>query len=314
MSSLVILNHKKLNHQQIDMKNILVPTDFSATASNAINVAFDLANDFNATIHLFTCLDIDPQWKNLSEEEKSKRSEEQQKIHNAKTLLQEWVNLAKERNIPITTSYTGGVLKVKILEAIEENDIDFIVMGSHGTSGKNEFFIGSNTQKVVRGVHCPVLVIKEDLKDYVIDKMIFVSNFDEKELDAFQYFLDFTAGIDAEIHLVEINTSNWYSQPNYLVKKSMEKFAERCKDRVCKTHFFRDWSVDAGVRRLTREIGADLIAISNQSRHPIKRMTAGSNVEMLINHAKVPVLSIDFPQNDKESSITKGIVDFFIKM
>ncbi|MFT7452175.1 MAG: nucleotide-binding universal stress UspA family protein, partial [Patescibacteria group bacterium] len=51
---------------------------------------------------------------------------------------------------------------------------------------------------------------------------------------------------------------------------------------------------DAGIRHLSDELGADLIAISNEKRHPIKRIFSGSNVEALVNHAEIPILSIDF--------------------
>ena len=42
----------------------------------------------------------------------------------------------------------------------KEHDIDLIVMGSHGASGVKEFFVGSNTEKIVRTAHCPVLTSK----------------------------------------------------------------------------------------------------------------------------------------------------------
>jgi nucleotide-binding universal stress UspA family protein len=73
----------------------------------------------------------------------------------------------------------------------------------------------------------------------------------------------------------------------------MNDFKAMCGQLDCKVHFHRDWTVDAGIRHLSEGIGADLIAISNEQRHPLKRIFTGSNVEALVNHSDIPVLSID---------------------
>lgn len=282
------------------MKNILIPTDFSATASNAVRAGFDLAVQFGAQVHLYSCLDIPAAWPKLREVEKAREAEYQQTIHNTEQLFREWVEKAQALGISLQTSWSGGKFVHQVQALVKENAIDFIVMGSHGASGKKEFFIGSNTQYIVRAIHCPVLVIKEDIENYQVDKVIFASNFDEKEKTAFQYFLDFTAPLQAEVHLVAINTRGWFGQPSYLIKEAMKDFAVLCQDRPCQTHFIKDSSIDLGIRYFADQIGADLIGISNQQRHPLKRMLSGSNVEILINHAKVPVLSIDFSKTEME--------------
>jgi nucleotide-binding universal stress UspA family protein len=276
------------------MKNILVPTDFSACATYATKVAFDIALNFGATVHLFTKINIHFNWSNLSEEEKIQYPEDRQKIHNTELLLNEWQRIAKERKITLKTAWSGGDLIKNISDYTEDFKVDFIIMGSHGLSGKNEYFVGSNTQRVVRTVHCPVLIVKEELSAFQPTKVVFASEFNEIEKESFQYLLNFVRPFNPEIHLLEVNTSSWFGQPYALVKASMDDFKAMCGDLKCYTHFYRDWSVDAGIRNLSEEIGADLISISNLQRRPLKRMFSGSNVEALVNHADAPVLSIDF--------------------
>ncbi len=277
------------------MKNILVPSDFSACAANASELALTLAKYYGATFHLFTALDIEKKEGAALQDKESYSAGDLRKIKNAELLFSEWIAKAKAQNVPIKTYWVGGKLLENIKEAVVNYDIDFIVMGSHGASGKQEYFIGSNTQKVVRGVHCSVLVVKEDVKDYKIEKVVYASNFHKGEEKAFRYMLDFVKPYQPEIHLLEVNSSGWFSQPYILAKASMADFKAMCGDLVCKTHFYRDWTVDAGIRRFAAEIDADLIVISNEHRHPLKRIVAGSNVEAVVNHARVPVLSIDFP-------------------
>lgn len=278
------------------MNAILVPTDFSACAAFATQTAMDIASRNKAAIHLFTTIDIQEDWSKLSEEEKNKNPEAIQKIRNAEVLLKEWENKATAKNINIQTAWSEGNLIENIQAYVEEYKIDFIVMGSHGASGKNEFFIGSNTQKVVRTVHCPILIVKEELNTFNPKKVVFASEFEEAEKEAFQYLLDLVRPFNPEIHLLEVNTSSWFGQPFVLAKASMEDFKVMCGELKCFLHFYRDWSIEAGIRNLSEEIGADLIAIANLQRRPVKRMFSGSNVEALVNHANAPVLSIDFPK------------------
>ena len=80
------------------------------------------------------------------------------------------------------------------------------------------------------------------------------------------------------IHLLEVNTYGWFSQPYVLAKELMNDFAQLCPPLPCKKHFYRDYSVDAGIRHFAEKVNADLIVISNYNQHPIRRIFQGSSV------------------------------------
>ncbi len=277
------------------MKNILVPTDFSACAGYAIDLGFAFAEFFDATLHLFACIDLPDDWNELSDEEKNKLPDKKQLIENVNVLLKEWKERADREGIKLQTIISGGKFLKELQNQVTENKTDFVVMGSHGVSGKQEYFIGSNTQKAIRKLHVPVFVIKNPLKEYSFKNIVFASNFDEKEKEPFQKFLKFIKWFTPEtIHLLSINTSGWFAQPSLLMKEAMKDFKELCEGYNCKTHFYRDLSVDVGIRHFSEEVNADLIVVSNQNRSPLKRIFAGSNIEALVNHSEAPVLSLDF--------------------
>jgi nucleotide-binding universal stress UspA family protein len=277
------------------MKNILVPTDFSACAGYAIDLGFAFAEFFDATLHLFACIDLPDDWNELSDEEKNKLPDKKQLIENVNVLLGEWKERADREGIKLQTIISGGKFLKELQNQVTENKTDFVVMGSHGVSGKQEYFIGSNTQKAIRKLHVPVFVIKNPLKEYSFKNIVFASNFDEKEKEPFQKFLKFIKWFTPEtIHLLSINTSGWFAQPSLLMKEAMKDFKELCKGYNCRTHFYRDLSVDVGIRHFSEEVNADLIVVSNQYRSPLKRIFAGSNIEALVNHSEAPVLSLDF--------------------
>lgn len=283
------------------MRTIVSPTDFSACAKYASDAAAELARRQGATLHLITCLDLPNGWDDMSQEQQALQPRALEKSQAAQQKLQE-----------LAYSYTGLTVETRVMPLpvrtslnayAQSQSADLIVMGSHGASGKQEFFIGSNTQKVVREVHVPVLVVKAPLPDLNFDKVVFASSFHENEREAFLRFKELVKPFVPEIHLVEIHTSSLFDPPYILSHQALEDFRGLCAPFRCKTHILRNYSVDQGVRVFADEIGAKLIGISNHHRHPMKRMLAGSNVEALVNHADVPVLSIDLPVVPNETPV-----------
>lgn len=276
------------------MKNILVPTDFSACAANALNTGVALAKNFKAQLHLLTKIDLPNNWEKMTPKEREAFPEALQEIENTRILQ---ANITAKHPDVITKTYiTGGNLINAINQYIKLNAIDFMVMGSHGASGKNEYFVGSNTQKVVRTIHCPVLVVKDKFENLNFDKVIFASGFNERDKQAFLHFKDFIKHFIPEVHLVAIHTASIFDPPYILSKEAMENFKQLCHPLTCYTHVYRDFTKERGIRSFANEIGADLIGISNHFRHPLKRMLTGSTVEAIINHSGLPVLSVDYAE------------------
>lgn len=273
------------------MKNILVPTDFSPCSKNAASAAYLLARRFGAVLHLFTSLDLPRNWEKMTRAEQLQHREGQATVKVARDQLSELKRWYAD--VPVEIAWGGINLMESVDQYSRRHGIDLIVMGSHGASGKSEFFIGSNTQKVVRTVHCPVLVIKDPLESIDFQKVVFASDFNEKALPAFEHFKKIVKHFVPEVHLVSVHTSP-FDVPYPVLKEVMKPFEEACKPLVCHAHIYHDLSIDEGIRSFAKDIGANLIAISNHERHPFKRMLVGSNVEMLVNHSELPVLTIDF--------------------
>jgi len=292
------------------MKNILIPTDFSACATYATEAAFLLAEQFDANLHFLTCIHIPQDWDNYSEERKCNYPEAKQLISNANQLFKKYRHKALKKGISLQTSISGEEFMKAVQKAIVATQADFVVMGSHGKSGKPEYLMGSNAQQVVRKIHLPVLVIKDPMEKLSFKQVIFASTFNTEDKSTFAHFLDFIQPFQPEtIHLLSINTFGWFSQPTQVMKAAMEDFKDMVKNHHCETHFHKSFSVDAGVRNFAETINAELLVLSNHERHPIKRIFQGSNVEAIVNHADLPVLSIDFAVDTEAVTTTNFIRD-----
>ncbi|WP_254663289.1 universal stress protein [Haladaptatus sp. W1] len=67
---------------------------------------------------------------------------------------------ADERDVPVETELLRGIPHEEILDYADENDIEVVVMGTHGRSGVEHFLNGSVTEKVIRNSTLPILVVR----------------------------------------------------------------------------------------------------------------------------------------------------------
>lgn len=145
-------------------QQILIPTDGSQVAEHAVEHALELAETYDATIHTLYVVDT-------SALELSMNTEQAQRItagefgeldeieEFAEKATESVANLARARGIDVVENVVGGQPHKSIAAYAEDNDVDIIVMGSHGRSGIKRALLGSVTERVLRTTTIPVLVV-----------------------------------------------------------------------------------------------------------------------------------------------------------
>lgn len=276
------------------MKNILIPTDFSVVANHALDVALKFAQRFKAEVHLLSCTVLPDEWEKLSEQEKFGFLEIQAVLEN---ISEKFDQLKKQHpDVTFHTSFGGGSLVNGIQHYIDSHEIDFIVIGSHGNSGHNDLLIGSNTQKVIRSIHRPILVVKQPIDSINFKKVVFASSFNLEDKEPFLHFRDIMAPFEPEIFLVTVDTPFAFGTMPNITAAAMEDFKKLASPYTCHPYIYKNSNIEQGIREFSGDIGAELIAISNHNRSSLKRMLVGSTVEALINYAALPVLCIDYEE------------------
>ena len=145
--------------KNFEIKKIAVPTDFSETANVAIKHAVDIANHFGADIFLIHVLEIGAYQGIFSPSKKTEYDEKE----NAQQKLQDDANKLEEKTgLNVSQTVVSGRVYDEIVTAVTEAEADLIVMGTHGTAGWEEFFVGSNAFRVVTQSPCPVLSVPEN--------------------------------------------------------------------------------------------------------------------------------------------------------
>lgn len=272
----------------------LIPTDFSEYADYALQMGIQLAHVTGAEIHLLHSMDHIHSF--------TKYNLGKDKTEELDLLIERWAGEKLELmerevgnyGLLCKTHLFHGRFMSDIKRHVTNEDYDLVIMGSHGASGRGEWLMGSNTSKVIRKLHDCVLVVKNPVASLDFSEVVFVTGLSVKEQKSFKLFLDFIKPFDVkEIHVMSVDTLNYFSQPSMVMHEALEDYKKIADSSKIKCHFYTDYSIQAGIRHFTEEYNIDLISISNYVRHPIKRLFLGSNVEMLVNHSDVPVLSID---------------------
>lgn len=274
------------------MNKILVPVDFSKYSENALIVAADLAKKHNASLIILHMLGLTEAvlTKNEANEMESLFHIKLAERHFSELLEKEYLKGIKvERMLKKYTVFTelGGLA--------EQENIDLIVMGSHGTNGVSDIFVGSNTEKVVRTSLTPVLVIKDD-KALKMTKGVFVSDFKEESLAAYNKAVNLFSILNIPFDLLYLNLpSNDFKTTDEIDQRIvnfgslLDKDIKLLPENVIR---YTDYSIELGVFNYAKKSKADIICIPTHGRRGLSHFFTGSISEDIVNHSKLPVLTI----------------------
>ena len=271
------------------MKKILVPTDFSDQAENALKVAAQLARTHKAEIFLLHILEmplhkVDPM---------SSQSDLPEALFFMKLAHSKFEKLMIKdylKDIVVHEMVDFHEIFKGVFHKCKKHKIDLVVMGSNGVNGLREMLIGSNTEKVVRTSETPVLVIKKEHKTFKVNNFVFASDFHEESKGAYKRAVKFAKLLNAKLHLLMVNTPNRFITTDH-ANERMQYFTNSFDFSKNSINIYNDLTIEKGVMNFSQSIKADLIGMSTHGRQGISHFFNGSISEDLVNHAKRPVIT-----------------------
>ncbi len=271
------------------MKKLLVPTDFSKEAENAVQVAAQLARKHDCEIILLHMLELP--FNNLADT--PSMSELPEAVYFMKLAHKEFETLLQKdylKGLTVHEAVDFNEIATGILETCNNHDIDLIVMGSHGSEGIKELFIGSNTEKVIRTSNTPVLVIKNEHTHFDIKEFVFASDFKNDNKETYQQAVKLANLFEAKMHLLNVNTPSNFTTTAASKVRIMEFIDNNTFDNYT-INIYNDDTIEKGILNFSKIVNADLIGISTHGRQGIAHFFNGSISEDLVNHAKRPVIT-----------------------
>ncbi|HZJ20674.1 MAG TPA: universal stress protein [Pricia sp.] len=275
------------------MNKILVPVDFSEHSEYALEVAATLARKQKAEIVVLHMMGLSEAV--LTKDDSQEFMELQYYMKMAKKRFDMFFNRPWLKDIKLTQMVLNYKVFSEINNVAKEQDIDLIVMGSHGTGGLSEIFVGSNTEKVVRTSEVPVLVIKKRIPGFKIQKVVFGFDFQIENVPAYLKALQLFRSLKADVHLVHVNLPGINFMSTTEIQAEINKFLRVAHHgdlpNTVQVKQISDYLVERGMYGYAKEIDADLIAIPTHGRSGLAHFFLGSIGEDLVNHANLPVMT-----------------------
>lgn len=275
------------------MKNILLPTDFSENAWNAIQYAFDMLKDDSCNLYLFnsynppgmtaTTVSSSKNTKIIADlsreqslnglEETSKRIEATFKGH--------------KHNITVLNSYNSFVSGVK--EVIEKYAIDLIVMGTKGASGVKELFIGSNTAGVIANIKVTTLIIPEKAMFHSLREVTFATEYHHYWLkEELQPLLDIAKRNKATISILHALESRLNLSPE---QEAIKKHLDLILENYDYEHYqLSKLSLESSIRAFIESRKTDMLCMLSKHHNFFQRIFGKSRVEEISFFVKIPFL------------------------
>ncbi|CAM3005130.1 Nucleotide-binding universal stress protein, UspA family [Flavobacterium succinicans] len=212
------------------MKRILFPTDFSDVATNAFVHALHLADVVEAELillHTFQLPIIDSQFTpdNYYMIYESLQLAEFDAFKDEIPKLRAIAEKERMEHIKITHRLMDGDLVTTIREAIKEENINFVVMGTAGATGWETFFVGTNTGSVLSAVTVPVLSVPINAKYQKINTIGFTTKFKEKDKKALELVCAVAQKTKAQVKCLYVKTSQSNVKPE-TIKEWETHFAQ----------------------------------------------------------------------------------------
>lgn len=272
-------------------KKILLPTDFSDNAWNAIIYALKLYANETCDFYLLNSIKIKGStMSNFSSKLSSTiRKSAFKDMLDLKQMI-ERVNANANHNFEILVS--NAYLKDALETAIKKHTIQMIIMGTKGASGAKEFFFGSNTVNVINKVRlCPILTIPDQFDFVEPKKIAFSTDFNrlykEEELAPLKEITDL---YNSEINIVHLNNEEHLNEVQEYNSKILENDLKDYNH-----HFF--WIPNYGkkandINDFINEQNINLLAMVNYKHSFIEKITKEPVIKTIGFHPFIPFLVI----------------------
>ena len=271
------------------MKDIVVAIDFSKGSTHALEYAIELANLTHANISMV--------WvDNLSSTEVGFAAESKELRNEAKGNFDELIEKYKDKLIhgKLITKVRKGRVYQELSNYVKQNECCLLILGTHGTSGFEEFWIGTDAFRIVSSLASPVITVKHN---YEIKrgyrKILMPIYHSVQTIQKVAFTADLARATGADIYILALNSTGLKSMDR-LVEANLAKakiiLEEKGVNYIAES--INSKNVGADIIDHAHLVDADLIAIMTDSQDQASSIILGPIAQQLINNSPVPVLSI----------------------
>jgi nucleotide-binding universal stress UspA family protein len=271
------------------MKTLLVATDFSKNSIHVLEYAIMFANRMDAAIHLI--------WVDNSSLEESLVDTIEEGLRIEKKNYLEKVVANHKSQVPggkLEYHLKKGKVYQEIGKTARQLKADIVFAGTHGVTGFEQYWIGSNAYRIMTSAPCPVITVRGDYNfEGGITNILLPMDSSLETKQKLPFTVELAERFGATIHLLKV-----YNSPIGVIRKRIDGFgreAEKClKDKNINymLESVEATNVAASILEYSEKSSIDLIAIMTEQNITTANKFLGPYAQQLINGANVPVLSL----------------------
>lgn len=273
------------------MKTIIIPTDFSPVATNAMHYGLEMARSVNASLLLFHAYQVPVSYSDVpiilvSVEELKKSAEER-----LETLKKE-VEHISSGSVKIYTEAVMGNFSDELENLCQKINPFAVVMGSKGSGGIERVLFGSNTLAAIKHITWPVIAVPPG-KTYGngIHKIGFACDFRNiVETTPANAILEMVKAFNAELHVLNVDYHDKHFRPDTPEQSVMlHTLLESAKPEY---HFIEHRDVEDGINEFADKNNLDLVITIPKKHKLLEGLFHRSSTKELIVQSHVPVMCI----------------------
>ncbi|MHC1703414.1 MAG: universal stress protein [Tenuifilaceae bacterium] len=269
------------------MKHIIVPIDFSKESLNGLRLAILFANQFNSSIQMVYVQKSISEFGRVGLEEEHRNA-----AQNFEKLIGEY---SKKLNSGLELTYIikKGKVYREVVNQAEAFEDTTIICSTHGASGFEEFFIGSNAMKIISSTERPVITIRHGSVPHEVKKIVLPIDTTSDTRQKVPIAAEIAKAFGAEVHVVSVSSI----QTDEIVTK-LNAYTKQVCD------YLKDYDVTFKISNITGDnitditieyaldINADMICIMTEQAKAISNFVLGSYAQQMLSKSPIPVLSI----------------------
>lgn len=278
------------------MKQILIPTDFSDNAWNTILYAIELYRNVPCEFYLLNTYDLEPiQLISVVSSQRIGHLYEAIKMESEQGLkmtLEDIHNSKPGLHHTFKTISKKGSLVQNMNKLLEDSTFGMIIIGTKGTTGSKNLFLGSTTQKVVKNVsHCPILIIPDDSYFKEISAIAFATDFERMYHKAeIAPILEFAKSQNATVRMIHIYDKPELDPSQHYNSSSLEHYFKRVKYDF---HVMPDFStVEHAIQEFIEELEIDILVMINYEHSFVEKIIKEPIIKKMTFNTTIPFLVI----------------------
>lgn len=270
----------------------LVPVDFSAGAENATRYAAGLANSSAASL-LFLHVVSPPFDENtfLAFDAEAVSAEALEK-------LEAWTKAhCSDLDLEYECKVRVGEISTEIQLLADLINADFIIMGTHGTTGIQKLLYGSQTTAVIENAPCPVLAIPLEASFSPYRQIVYATDYQSSDIQALSKLSLLAAVFGAAIDVVHISEEHESRATELSIVAYFEDLIrENISYPNISCRVFSHDDIGKGIERFTASVGGDIVALAMRKQGFLSKLFRGSLTREFVTRSTVPIIAFHVHQ------------------